>query len=107
MAGSCLALSADVQGPRQRQSPRPDGDDGRDAPALSASARRQLPGRRPDRRALRLEDDYRPVSRPAHAPQPVELPVVGWDGAAGVPGVDGRPEDRYGVGCVRGLLAQG
>ena len=88
-----LALSAHLSRPALWQPHRPDGEAGGDASQVSAPAGRQLPGGRPHLRALRLEEDHRPLGGPADASQPVALSLLGRHGVAGVPGVVRGLED--------------
>ena len=54
-----------------------------------------------------MEEDHRPDGRPAHASQPVELPLLRRHWAARVSRVVRRPEDAAGAGCLRRLFADG
>ena len=84
VAATGLRVSADVQRPVERQPDRHHGEAGRHAPFVPALPGRQLPGRRPHRRPLRLEEDDRPAGGPADSPDHLELPLFRRHGPAGV-----------------------
>src|SRR6267378_3101571 len=82
-----LAFSADIQESSERQPDRPDAVAHQHEANISTISRRQLPGGQYHRHPLPVEKNYRPTRTASRSSGDLELPLLGRNGTARIPGV--------------------